>query len=254
MIKFFRKIRQRLLTENKFSKYLIYAIGEIVLVVIGILIALQIDNWNQKEQLKKEQLKTLNSLYESIKINVAEFDSIFNAQVLRNRSLREVVFKDISNQTNTYLDSLITLNVRNYTFDPSTGIYNAMINSGKIELITNDSLKNRISKLYDIVKDYQESEDEITEYTKEHLEKYFINNYSIKPEVLAGLRDRTEYEEQKDKASYIKVFQSSKVENMYILLLNKMSEVMLKGLSLKSEYEHLIDDLEHEIQKCSRVM
>ncbi len=42
MIKFFRKIRQRLLTENKFSKYLIYAIGEIVLVVIGILIALSI--------------------------------------------------------------------------------------------------------------------------------------------------------------------------------------------------------------------
>jgi len=46
MIKFFRKIRQQLLTENKFSKYLLYAIGEIVLVVIGILIALQINNWN----------------------------------------------------------------------------------------------------------------------------------------------------------------------------------------------------------------
>ena len=46
MIKFFRKIRQKMLTENKFSKYLIYAIGEIVLVVIGILIALQINNWN----------------------------------------------------------------------------------------------------------------------------------------------------------------------------------------------------------------
>lgn len=58
MIKFFRKIRQRLLTENKFSKYLIYAIGEILLVVIGILIALQINNWNesQKEQLLEGQL------------------------------------------------------------------------------------------------------------------------------------------------------------------------------------------------------
>ncbi len=46
MIKFFRHIRKRLLTENKLSKYLLYAIGEIVLVVIGILIALQINNWN----------------------------------------------------------------------------------------------------------------------------------------------------------------------------------------------------------------
>lgn len=49
MIKFFRKIRQKLLSENKISKYLAYAIGEIVLVVIGILIALQINNWNDKK-------------------------------------------------------------------------------------------------------------------------------------------------------------------------------------------------------------
>jgi hypothetical protein len=47
MIKFFRKIRQKLLSENKFSKYLIYAIGVIFLVMIGILLALQINNWNE---------------------------------------------------------------------------------------------------------------------------------------------------------------------------------------------------------------
>ena len=46
MIKIFRTIRQRMLTENRFSRYFIYAIGEIVLVVVGILIALQVNNWN----------------------------------------------------------------------------------------------------------------------------------------------------------------------------------------------------------------
>ncbi|MGB5318748.1 DUF6090 family protein [Eudoraea sp.] len=57
MIKFFRRIRQQLLKENNLSKYLLYAIGEIVLVVIGILIALQINNWNQenKESLVEKQ-------------------------------------------------------------------------------------------------------------------------------------------------------------------------------------------------------
>jgi uncharacterized membrane protein YgaE (UPF0421/DUF939 family) len=56
MIKFFRKIRKRMLTENRFSKYLIYAIGEIVLVMIGILLALQINNWNEhrKDQIKEQ--------------------------------------------------------------------------------------------------------------------------------------------------------------------------------------------------------
>src|SRR5210317_1676767 len=64
MIKFFRKIRQNLLTENKFSKYLLYALGEIFLVVIGILIALSINNWNEgrinkiKEQEYLEGIKT----------------------------------------------------------------------------------------------------------------------------------------------------------------------------------------------------
>jgi hypothetical protein len=248
MIKFFRKIRKRLLTENKYSSYLIYAIGEIILVVIGILIALQINNWNQKKQLKEEQLKTLKSLQKAIKINSTEFDTIFNAQILRNRSLQDVIFTDISNLPNTHLDSLIKINVKNHTFDPSTGIYNAMINSGKIELVTNESLKNRISKLFDIVKDYQESEDEITAYTKEHLEEYYIQNYEIEPTVLAGFRERTDLEEERDKVLYIKAFTSSKIKNMYILLLSKMNDVIIKGTNLNSEYKLLIADLEKEIQ------
>jgi len=55
MIKFFRKIRQQLLTENKFSKYLLYAIGEIVLVVIGILIALQLNTQKEENHLAEQE-------------------------------------------------------------------------------------------------------------------------------------------------------------------------------------------------------
>ena len=50
MFKFFRRIRQKLIVDSRFSKYLVYAIGEIVLVVIGILIALQINSWHQGNQ------------------------------------------------------------------------------------------------------------------------------------------------------------------------------------------------------------
>ena len=69
MLKFFRKIRQNLLTENKFSKYFIYAIGEIVLVVIGILIALAINNANQKSNLKEKELTYLIGLKEEFEIS-----------------------------------------------------------------------------------------------------------------------------------------------------------------------------------------
>ena len=66
MIKFFRKIRQKLLSENKFSKYLLYAIVEIVLVVIGILIALQINNWNAEQKMGKEEIGILNNLLDGL--------------------------------------------------------------------------------------------------------------------------------------------------------------------------------------------
>ncbi len=59
MIKFFRKIRQNLLIENKTGKYFKYAIGEIILVVIGILIALQINNWNENRKAEKIELTYL---------------------------------------------------------------------------------------------------------------------------------------------------------------------------------------------------
>ena len=69
MIKFFRKIRQRLLTENKFNKYLLYAIGEIVLVVIGILIALQINNWNENRKLQTTKQNYFKQLLVDLEID-----------------------------------------------------------------------------------------------------------------------------------------------------------------------------------------
>ena len=69
MIKFFRHIRQKLIMENKTSKYLKYAIGEIVLVVIGILIALQINNWNENRKERLIERNLLNSLQEDLSRN-----------------------------------------------------------------------------------------------------------------------------------------------------------------------------------------
>ncbi len=67
MIKFFRKIRQHLLTENKFSKYLLYAFGEIALVMIGILLALQVNNWNEeKKETRIEKQRYQNILNDLI--------------------------------------------------------------------------------------------------------------------------------------------------------------------------------------------
>ena len=78
MIKFFRKIRQKLLSENKFSKYLIYAIVEIILVVIGILIALQINIWNSKRLENKEERNVLINLKKDFQQNQVSLESVIS--------------------------------------------------------------------------------------------------------------------------------------------------------------------------------
>ena len=75
MIKFFRKIRQKMLTENKFSKYMIYAVGEIILVVIGILIALQINNWNSNRLEKESDSQLIGALITDLKLKNEELIS-----------------------------------------------------------------------------------------------------------------------------------------------------------------------------------
>lgn len=79
MIKFFRKIRQKLLSQNRFNKYLIYASGEIILVVIGILIALQINNWNEKRKINNDLNRLFIALESELERNVLEINKLMNA-------------------------------------------------------------------------------------------------------------------------------------------------------------------------------
>src|SRR5210317_859386 len=74
MIQFFRKIRQNMIKENKASKYMLYAIGEIVLVVIGILIALSINNWNESRIDRKLETAILKQLRSEFKSNLKQLD------------------------------------------------------------------------------------------------------------------------------------------------------------------------------------
>ena len=85
MVQFFRKIRQRLLAENKVSKYLLYAFGEIILVVIGILIALGVNNWNQERQDRRSGDDLLVRIHRDLVKDTVDF----NRAIMHNDALRE---------------------------------------------------------------------------------------------------------------------------------------------------------------------
>lgn len=149
MIKFFRHIRQGLIKENKIGKYLKYAIGEIVLVVIGILIALQINNWNVN-QIEKSQEKTY---YVNIKRQIGEDKNAILANIdYNNRFLRqfEVAITIIEENDRSMMDSLakISLNLTEFSdFHRQSNIYETMVNSGEIKLLNNQEIIEALQQL-----------------------------------------------------------------------------------------------------------
>lgn len=149
MIKFFRKIRQRLLSENKFSKYLIYAIGEIVLVVIGILIALSINNGNEERKSREEEKIILAKLTADLKWNHKEIEGIKNITSLRLKSA-ETILNYL--ETNKPLDDRLKLSFeyvnRGDLFNNANTSYKYIENRG-MNVLRNDSLQSRITLMYE---------------------------------------------------------------------------------------------------------
>lgn len=97
MIKFFRKIRRKLLSENKFTKYLLYIIGEIILVIIGILIALQVNNKNIQNQQNQKFITDLSKLVADLNKDNAQIDSLIQ--------LRQTDLKSSQLLIETYIDN-----------------------------------------------------------------------------------------------------------------------------------------------------
>jgi hypothetical protein len=170
MIKFFRKIRQNLVMENKTSKYFKYAIGEIILVVIGILIALQINNWNEKKQERIKEQAFLKEINLDFKSNKSQLDSIisYNKVSLHAGSrLLEIIgsfnLKNPErNDSNAHFaDSIQYYNNlvwRNKSFNPKNGAVEALLNSSSFDLIKNDTLRRHLISWKDVLNDYLEEE------------------------------------------------------------------------------------------------
>lgn len=143
MLKFFKTIRQQLLIKNNIRKYVLYAIGEIMLVVIGILIALKINNWNSDLIEKQNEIKTYISVKDQVSQNLYE---ITDAKTLNEyyKSQYEHANRIISSKKRESIDTLavIAMNLSQYSdFHGNENIYESLVNSGDIKLIKNTEIQ-----------------------------------------------------------------------------------------------------------------
>jgi hypothetical protein len=162
MIKFFRKIRQNLLMENKTGRYLKYAIGEIILVMIGILLALQVNNWNQQRMAAQKEQLLLEALHDEFVENKAQFENVIATHERALKSTQYVISqfpidpKKIN--LNTFYEKKNDWGVT-YTFNPSQGVIRSLVNTSSFELISNEELRRLLVSWEDVLADYQEEEE-----------------------------------------------------------------------------------------------
>jgi len=154
MIGFFRRIRKKLADDNKPMKYMRYAIGEIVLVMVGILLALQVNNWNVSRLDRITELKHLKSIANEIEQNLKRNQSLINSRLQRkidalklakNFCENEIIVKDTLN----FLTEVTYGGVFSggHQFGERSA-YDELINTGNLQLIRKDSIKNAIASYY----------------------------------------------------------------------------------------------------------
>jgi hypothetical protein len=151
MIKLFRNIRQNLINEGKTSKYFKYAIGEIILVVIGILIALSVNNWSQDNKDRKLGEDYLLRIHRDLVQDTISFRQIITS----NNALREdikrlfdTLYHGVHNIKQVKYMGSIYDRALDQVFSPNDNTYKGMINSGTLGLIQNIELKEEIVDLY----------------------------------------------------------------------------------------------------------
>ncbi len=221
MISFFRKIRQNLLNQGKTARYFKYAIGEIFLVVIGILIALQINNWNsQRNERNQEQL-----ILESLKASFIEnLNTLIKAKSDTKKvhvacvDLLALIHPTQVTYTNDEVNSLLSQILHYYTWDPTTGAFNQVINSGHFNIIQSKEIKIKVSNwsrlITDSAKDFNISNDHlfnsIVLYLSQHAN---IKNMPI-PESLYSNTKLSVIPPSNFESDYIKMMSSKEFENL----------------------------------------
>ncbi|WP_299334985.1 DUF6090 family protein [uncultured Psychroserpens sp.] len=145
MIKFFRHIRKQLLSEGKTGKYLKYAIGEIILVVIGILIALQINNWNENRKNKNTEADYYCRILDDFEFNEKLIDETTKITTNKIKLCKELIL-DLNNSPNDRSKILnkFVVAVRQDVFVPSTITFEDITSSGQLKLLNDLELKNRL--------------------------------------------------------------------------------------------------------------
>ena len=159
MITIFRKIRYDLMGKNQTGKYFKYAIGEIILVVIGILIALSLNNWKEDLANRGEETRILGGLKQEFEVNLAEVSRNIKLNTSTGKStidLINLIRTENPFANSRYVDSLLYAVYMFGSFDAQTGLIDEVISSGKLSIIKDTELRDRLTSISGLLDNAEE--------------------------------------------------------------------------------------------------
>ncbi len=160
MIRVFRKLRHELAEKQDYRKYTIYAISEVFLVVIGILIALGLNNWNQDRKEHQEEIKMLLGLHQQLGTDLIQLrDNIASTEARRDKVLKILELLDDPDNIDLSEFAILQLDLtEDDYFVSQRAIFDEAVSSGKLNLIQNDSLRQSIFQYYNAISNERDND------------------------------------------------------------------------------------------------
>ncbi len=243
MLTFLRKIRKSFIDSGSSQKYLLYAIGEIALVVIGILIALQINNWNEQKKKVNKERNALSEILSDLEVNSSSLeDNLYHEQnnILQAIESLNVVLLSLENASG-YHDSLSIhfRNVYNYPYvELKVSGYESLSSMG-MDLVADQHVRSEIGKYYTYVVPIagtalRELRDDFYKYMIGHMQEKFVaksvNNKMtlLEPRNFSELKNDIQY--RQSLIMYLDLFEYYKVETLKVLVETKQLQMKIEKM------------------------
>jgi len=225
MITIFRKIRKKLADDNQFLRYSRYAIGEILLVMVGILLALQVNNWNNLRSERALEVKYLRGIKADLQVDLINLKTFIDDKELKYISAAAILEMDAP-QTASELDALdsIIWNVFGWVrYDQSTNTLDELIGSGNLSLIKNDSIKRMIQN----IKQSNISVQGSVEHMRREYDYYLYDRS-------AALREMAPFVDLGESVKQNKRIENLNLDEAKLIIFREQSHVLLNDLIFRN--------------------
>lgn len=253
MNKFFRKVRKQIISEGKLKKYAIYALGEVILLVIGILIALAINNTNLENQNRTKEQVYLKGLKEDFLISREKLQELIkvNRNNLENaKKIIEADPLDPNFQESQFSQWIVEALAYEISFNPNNSLLSEMINSGSLKDLSNPDLRKSLTDWVATLEDIHKQESELSMQREKVVKTFDEERYSIR-KILedAGVTQELRIPKGSFQKSNLGILNSVSFENrLLVFILTTQATESAHYLPLQEKLNSILSMVEAEIE------